>query len=502
MAQCNPWTRSAQSAAARQHIHELHTRLRAINHDLSEGCAAVQEVKLALKDNTQARNDAVYRAAEQRVSKHNAKLTRHQLRQAEADMGIGLQEYTNSENVLRDTLQKLETKVLTQSEERKEVMRLLDDAVARPVSNGCDPTLWLPDELIAHIFLAAPFSLLWDGTLARVCQRWHRVAQSAVVQRRLREGRWSAYQHQWIQPRRIPLQYIEDEDGGVKFVYAMAIGPGNRLYVALNKDVHVYNLTTGVHIHQLVGHQAMVRSVVVGEDSRVYTGSWDSTVRVWNTHDAKECERFSFGDWVTALALWTDCGIAVGQFGGDIVVTRGVGKTMESPEDNVLCVLKGHTRIVVALVVQKKDNILISASHDNTIRLWLPASCHTASLSATSSSTWTVGFAVRSLTLSPDGLTLFSGSSDDTIRVWSMKDGSVRQTLPTSDDVLGLSCTHDGRQLCAGTLDDVLTMYSKASDSSWKKVFSCRDVECGIVKHTDSGHLVTTSLTCASVCVW
>jgi len=62
----------------------------------------------------------------------------------------------------------------------------LDDAVNMPVSDGRDPTMTLPDEVLLIIFLVVPFETLFSGTCALVCRRWARVMKSsgAVTRRK------------------------------------------------------------------------------------------------------------------------------------------------------------------------------------------------------------------------------------------------------------------------------------------------------------------------------
>ena len=111
-------------------------------------------------------------------------------------------------------------------------MALVKDALVntKPVSGGRDPTLWLPDELMEMIFL----KVLWDG----VCQRWGRIVrESTLVKRRMQEEKWAAFGAGIIKPR------------------------------------------------VLTGQWAAVRALAVGLDGHMFSGSDDTTIRVWSGVD-------------------------------------------------------------------------------------------------------------------------------------------------------------------------------------------------------------------------
>jgi hypothetical protein len=149
----------------------------------------------------------------------------------------------------------------------------LDAAVNAPVSGGRDPTESLPDELIVMIMLMLPFVTLWSGMYERVCRRWERLMESAPIVRRKLEGRWAAYAAGVIQPQKL--------EGHLFDVTALAVGIDSKVYSA-SKDttIRVWSGESGAHLQTLQGHTDWVRALTVGLDGKIYSGSDDETIRV------------------------------------------------------------------------------------------------------------------------------------------------------------------------------------------------------------------------------
>lgn len=245
----------------------------------------------------------------------------------------------------------------------------LETAVQAVVAGGVDPTLWLPDELLIRIVVG----VMVGGRCGCVCQRWHRLCDDARVKRSAWEARWARYSDERLAPQRLI--------GHTSGVLALA-GHCNKVYSAgcdSTIRVHISSpdpSVDGTLLQTLKGHTDWVMSLVVGVDGTLYTGSSDSTVRVWSGDDG-------------------------------------------SP----LCTLEGHTECVSAVAIDR-DGTLFSASFDKTIRVWSNHSGQHAYLRTLTGHTDTV----RSVAVSRDGK-LYSGSADTTIRVWSVADGTHLRTL-------------------------------------------------------------------------
>ena len=73
---------------------------------------------------------------------------------------------------------------------------------------------------------------------------------------------------------------------------------------------------------------------------------------------------------------------------------------------------------------------------------------------------WEVSGPVESVTFSPDGTMLASGSDDDTIRVWLVSDGTLLHELQGhSDDVSDVAFSPDGLLLASGSDDNTVRLW-------------------------------------------
>jgi WD40 repeat protein len=185
------------------------------------------------------------------------------------------------------------------------------------VSGERDPTEWLPDELMLMIMLMLPIATLWSGACERECQRWARLMESASIVQLKRNSRWVAYEAGAIKPRTL--------DGHTDTVWALASGLDGKVYSgSFDGTIRVWSGESGAHLQTLKGRTNGVNALAVGLDGYIYSGSDDLAVRVWSG---------ASGTHVRTL--------------------------------------KGHTNLVLALAVGL-DGKIYSGSSDCTIRVWAP----------------------------------------------------------------------------------------------------------------------------------
>ena len=113
--------------------------------------------------------------------------------------------------------------------------------------------------------------------------------------------------------------------------------------------------------------------------------------------------------------------------------------------------LTGHSNSVSSVAISPDGQTLASGSSDNTIKIWnLSTGQEIRTLMGHSYGVWSVA-------ISPDGQTLASGSGDNTIKIWNLSTGQEIRTLTGhSYGVSFVAISPDGRTLasCSGDRAD------------------------------------------------
>ena len=120
--------------------------------------------------------------------------------------------------------------------------------------------------------------------------------------------------------------------------------------------------------------------------------------------------------------------------------------------------LEGHCNSVGSVTFSPDGQRLASGSNDNTIKIWDPASGQCLqTLKGHNRS-------VLSIMFSPDGQRLASGSSDNTIKIWDPASGQCLQTLEGHGRAVGsVTFSPDGHRLASGSYDNTIKIWNSAS---------------------------------------
>ncbi|RDW65384.1 WD40 repeat-like protein [Coleophoma crateriformis] len=252
--------------------------------------------------------------------------------------------------------------------------------------------------------------------------------------------------------------------GHVMGVWAMV--PWDDILVSggCDRDVRVWDMTTGESLHTLRGHTSTVRCLKMSDSTTAISGSRDTTLRVWDIKTGL-CKNVLVGHQASVRCL---------EIKGDIVVSGSYDTTARVwsiSEGRCLRTLSGHFSQIYAIAFD--GTRIATGSLDTSVRIWDPnnGACQAILQGHTS----LVG------QLQMRGNTLVTGGSDGSVRVWSLEkmapihrlaahDNSV--TSLQFDDTRVVSGGSDGRvkvwDLKTGQLVRELTA---PADAVWRVAF-------------------------------
>ncbi|KAI1419010.1 WD40-repeat-containing domain protein [Xylaria sp. FL1777] len=181
--------------------------------------------------------------------------------------------------------------------------------------------------------------------------------------------------------------------------------------------LRVWDIRQGVCKNVLVGHQASVRCLEIKGDI-VVSGSYDATAKIWSISEGR-CLHTLTGHFSQIYAI---------AFDGQRVVTGSLDTSVrvwDAHTGEPIAVLQGHTSLVGQL--QLRGNTLVTGGSDGSVRVWsLEKMCPIHRLAAHDNSVTSLQF---------DDTRVVSGGSDGRVKVWDVKTGHLVRELITAESV-------------------------------------------------------------------
>ena len=201
-------------------------------------------------------------------------------------------------------------------------------------------------------------------------------------------------------------------------ITAGAVTADDSHFVSGAKDgtLKIWNLSTGLEEHELVGHQGEITALAVtGNTQQVISASRDATLRVWDINNGQEIFK-----------------------------------------------LEGHTGVILDAKVSGDDSMVASASCDNTLKVWdiyTGKNIFTGELNFHISADQSRSMNILQFT--PDNKLVISGETYGSIRVWEVATGNLIRILAnkSGSPIVTLSVTTDSKYIVSGHYDGILRVW-------------------------------------------
>mmetsp|Transcript_6638 Transcript_6638/g.13067 ORF Transcript_6638/g.13067 Transcript_6638/m.13067 type:complete len:330 (+) Transcript_6638:33-1022(+) len=210
--------------------------------------------------------------------------------------------------------------------------------------------------------------------------------------------------------------------GHSHFVQDVAISSDGQFALSGSWDntLRLWNINTGATRLRFVGHKKDVLSVAFSADNRhIVSGSRDKSINLWNTLGHLKYSMTTNGHegWVSCVRFSPDPEkpLIVSAGWDKVVKVWGLGNWQL--EKNLI----GHTAYVNAVTVSPDGSLCASGGKDGTAMLWdLTDGKHLSSLDA--------GDTIHSLCFSPNRYWLCAATASS-VKIWNLESKKVLETL-------------------------------------------------------------------------
>ncbi|KAI9208663.1 WD40-repeat-containing domain protein [Polychytrium aggregatum] len=211
---------------------------------------------------------------------------------------------------------------------------------------------------------------------------------------------------------------------------------------SVDKTAVISDARTGEQRQQFEFHSAPTLDVDWKDDTTFATCSSDQQIFVCQLGSLEPLKQFSGHSGEVNAVKWDPMGQHLASCSDDCTA-----KIWSLDSDVALATLEGHDKEIYSItwcpVVTEKRKLLATSSFDATARVWDAISGTCVFLLERHVE------AIYSVSFSPDGEYLASGSFDNNMNIWSMKDGSLLRTFTGNGGIFEVNWNPHGDQLAA-----------------------------------------------------
>jgi WD40 repeat protein/serine/threonine protein kinase len=291
---------------------------------------------------------------------------------------------------------------------------------------------------------------VWDVKQGRLVQRYHAHDRNIWTVAFRPDGRQLATASAdgtvkvWDAETWQLLRQLDHPDGACGVAYSP---DGRFLATGSWEHVSLFDAATGQRLHTLPGHYGTTRLAFHPDSSMLASSGHDGDIRLWAAATGEPLGTIrGQPEFTFTLAFSPGSGTRLAAGGWD-----GVVRIWDVATRQEILALRGHRHNVMGLAFSPGGDLLASASHDMTVRLWdaTPLDGKPAGEMFTLRKH---ADKVRDLAYSPDGRLLASASYDRSVMLWDAETGAHLRTLTGhTDRVFSAAFSPDGRRLASGS---------------------------------------------------
>ncbi len=293
-------------------------------------------------------------------------------------------------------------------------------------------------------------------------------------------------------------------EGHTAPVYAFGWSRDGKMLATGSADatVRLWDSASGAPLATYKGHTALVQAVTWMPDGKsLASASYDKTVRVWKAPDKKPSAGKKADEDKTSEASGAAATSAetkpTSESGKKETVKKSFGKKdAKDPNDPLIQEFKGHTGPVTVLAAPSAAKLLASGSSDKSLRIWsLTSNKPAANID--------IAYPVLAAAFSPDGKVLCSSGADEGLNFWNPGTGKLlKSTVKTNthSTITALAWSPNGSLIAVGRSGHSLQLWDVQTDKAVQSLVAMAPVISAT--WTPSGQTVSAGCQDRTVRFW